>query len=311
MNTDDTGLSRRSFLKRSAAAGVTVAGWSTAAALLSGCPEDEPNAGRGEHRFATLNKLADTVLPAESGDGGEQARAFEVFFDPYYAMNGWLDEAVSELDSDCQYYYGKQFRYCSLAQRTESLAWLTQYNAPWYASDSQGKYRTIFQGLISMTKLAWLGAIVNGVGSQYVAFPGPTGGYTAAGGSTPAVGTASGNYYTDEVPASIPDNGKSSNYLTRWLHVSGTGTVRDLAATVIIEHTYIGDLKVILRSPAGTAFTLHDRQGGSAKDLHIVNRRVTAFDGQAAQGWWRLDVQDWAAYDTGSLTQWGLHITAR
>jgi hypothetical protein len=301
-----SGLTRRSFLKRSGAGGVTVLGASAASTMLAGCPSGDPNSWLDTYRRQTLDALADTILPNEAGDGGAQARAIEVIFDPYYSSNGWIDEVISEADTDCNDYYGHNFKDCTLAQRTESLQWLTTYDEPWYASDSDGKYRTAFQGMILLTKLAWFGGLVNNVGTNYLGYPGMSGGYTAAGGSTPAVGTASGNWY-QTAAVQILDN----SYNNSWLYVSGTGTVREVCVTSVIQHTYQGDLIIKLYSPAGTSYTLWNRAGGGSDDLYFTNQRITTFDNQTAQGWWRLEVQDCASNDSGWIHQFGLHLTAR
>lgn len=297
--------SRRLFLKTVGTGGVTIMGASAAATMLTGCPDDDPNYWMDSHRRLTLEALADTALPNEGiiagGDGGKECRALEVMFDPYYGENGWIDEAMSELD-----YYYPSFSSSSLSARTSALQFLTTYSDPWYASDSDGKYRTIFQGLIMLTKLAWFGGIAANNGLSYLGFPGRSGGYTAAGGSTPAVGTASGNWYQAS-PLAIPDAG----VVDSWVYVSGTGTVRDLCVTVVLQHTYRGDLVVTLYSPAGTAYTLLSRSGGSSDDWMTSNTRVTTFDNQTAQGWWRLRVEDQASGDSGWLHQFALHITAR
>ncbi len=293
--------SRRAFFSKTATGGVTLLGASAATSLLAGCPADDPNSWLDSHRRDTLNALADTILPNEAGDGGREARALEILFDPYYATNGWIDEIMSELD-----YYYPSFKSSSLSARTSALNYLTSYSDPWYASDSDGKYRTLFQGAILLTKLAWFGGVINNVGTNYLGFPGPSGGYTAAGGSTPPVGTASGNWYQTS-PLQIYDNSTTNS----WVYVSGTGTVRDLAITAIIQHTYQGDLTVNLFSPAGTSLNLWNRGGGSSDDLYWVNYPVTTFNNQTAAGWWRLEVRDNAGGDTGWIHQFGLHLTAR
>ena len=120
------------------------------------------------------------------------------------------------------------------------------------------------------------------------------------------MGTASGNWYQPN-PLAIYDNSTTNS----WVYVSGTGTVRELTVTVVIQHTYQGDLVVKLYSPAGTAYTLWNRGGGDTDDLFFVNTLVTTFNNQTAQGWWRLEVADQAGGDTGWIHQFGLHLTAR
>src|SRR6184192_4396106 len=123
-------LTRRSFMQRTGAGGVTVLGASSAATLLAGCPDASPNSWLASHRRDTLNAFCDTVLPNENGDGGREARGLELIFDPYYAENGWIDEAVSELDGNSS---NGNFSTLSLADRTSVLNYVTTYTAPWYS----------------------------------------------------------------------------------------------------------------------------------------------------------------------------------
>jgi len=299
--------SRRVFFKQAAGGGVALLGASAATSLLAGCPSDDPNSWLDSNRRDTLNALADTALPNENGDGGREARGLELIFDPYYESNGWIDEMMDEID----YYYGSNFKNGSLSYRTSALNYLTTYNDPWYASDSDGKYRTMFQGAILLTKLAWFGGVITNVGTNYLGFPGPSNRYQPSNGSlpalpSPALGSASGNYYQAN-PLAIYDNSTTNS----WVYVSGGGTVRDFAVTAVIQHTYQGDLTVKLFSPAGTSYTLWNRSGGSSDDLYFVNMKLTTFDNQTAAGWWRLEVADWASGDTGWIHQFAMHITAR
>lgn len=90
--------------------------------------------------------------------------------------------------------------------------------------------------------------------------------------------------------------------------VTNPGTVTSLKARVFLTHTYRGDLVVNLVSPAGTVHTLHNRTGGGADDLFLDGIAITTFNGQTAAGSWRLDVQDAAGGDVGSLQSWALEL---
>ncbi|RZS43669.1 aminopeptidase S [Herbihabitans rhizosphaerae] len=75
---------------------------------------------------------------------------------------------------------------------------------------------------------------------------------------------------------------------------------------VHIQHTYIGDLVVSLVAPDGTAYTLHNRSGGSTDN---INQTYTAnVAGETANGNWTLRVQDAAAIDTGTIDTWTLTL---
>ncbi|MGH3738208.1 MAG: choice-of-anchor B family protein [Micromonosporaceae bacterium] len=84
-------------------------------------------------------------------------------------------------------------------------------------------------------------------------------------------------------------------------NASATATV-----DVNIQHTYIGDLVVSLVAPDGTAYTLHNRAGGSADN--IVKTYTVDLSSEAANGTWNLRVQDAASQDTGKIDTWTLNL---
>jgi subtilisin-like proprotein convertase family protein len=116
-------------------------------------------------------------------------------------------------------------------------------------------------------------------------------------------------FNSTDVPKAIPDNNKRG--IKSNLPVTGNGTVASLALSLHITHTFIGDLKVTLISPAGTRFVVWNRKGGATHNLSIVNMPIAAFSGQAAAGNWRLAVQDLAALDVGTLDSWSLNIIGK
>ncbi len=116
-----------------------------------------------------------------------------------------------------------------------------------------------------------------------------------------------------EGPAMLPstDTPKPINDLTTtssYLSSSVTGAITSLKIRMFLTHTWRGDLVVNLVSPAGTVVNLWNRTGGSADDLLLNNVAITACNGQSASGTWRLDVQDAAGGDVGTLQSWGLEI---
>lgn len=80
----------------------------------------------------------------------------------------------------------------------------------------------------------------------------------------------------------------------------------NLQVNVRIIHTYIGDLRVRLLAPNGSAWTLHNRTGGSTRNL-IATYTVNA-SSVAANGTWRLEVYDAASGDTGYIDSWSLQF---
>ncbi len=108
----------------------------------------------------------------------------------------------------------------------------------------------------------------------------------------------------------IPDNNRTG--IERTL-TAPAGTVGRVEVSVDISHPYVGDLRVSLRSPAGTEVVLHDRAGGSADNIAATYTPATiselaALSGEPAAGEWRLHVSDRAGRDLGTLNRWRLVI---
>lgn len=71
-----------------------------------------------------------------------------------------------------------------------------------------------------------------------------------------------------------------------------------------ITHTYIGDLQIDLVAPNGTSFRLQNSSSDSAANLDktfTVNASAVA-----ANGTWKLKVQDKGAADVGTITDFKL-----
>lgn len=75
---------------------------------------------------------------------------------------------------------------------------------------------------------------------------------------------------------------------------------------VSVRHARIGDLKVELIAPNGKIFLLHDRTGGSTRDL-IKSYSINASN-ILPNGVWRLRVSDTVAGDTGRLVNWSMRF---
>ena len=109
----------------------------------------------------------------------------------------------------------------------------------------------------------------------------------------------------------IPDNDQAG--ITSVLNIADTAVIARLAVSLNIEHTYIGDLQVILTTPDGKTATLSDREGAST---HNLDKTYTSQDmpalaaliGGQAKGNWTLKVADIAQRDTGTLHHWSLDL---
>ena len=101
--------------------------------------------------------------------------------------------------------------------------------------------------------------------------------------------------------------------IERALATTSTALVANVEVSVDISHTWIGDLRVSLLSPAGTTVVLHNGDGGSSDNLvrtfTVANTPpLAALAGQPAAGTWRLKIVDAEAQDVGKLNHWRLLI---
>jgi len=116
---------------------------------------------------------------------------------------------------------------------------------------------------------------------------------------------------TSKPGKTIPDN--DQNGIRDVIIFGEVATVSSVKVSVDIHHPYRGDLRLILISPSGICVVLHDRKGGSTRDLKgtfdvssIPDLRN--FASQILKGDWTLWVQDLAASDEGRLESWDLEI---
>ncbi len=110
---------------------------------------------------------------------------------------------------------------------------------------------------------------------------------------------------------SIPDN--NSTGVRDRINFTDQAVVASLKVKVDISHTYIGDLKLTLIAPSGTAIVLHNRNGGNADNLQRTydfgsTPSLSGLAGQPVGGDWALFVQDLASADNGRLNRWELEV---
>lgn len=115
----------------------------------------------------------------------------------------------------------------------------------------------------------------------------------------------------DAVSEKIPDNNATG--ITRTLDINAPGKVKNVEVSIDITHTYIGDLKVTLKSPKGTSVDLHNRFGAGQDNLIETCSAATtpglkALAGETISGKWSLNVADLAAQDQGKLNRWSIKI---
>ncbi|MBM0742080.1 S8 family serine peptidase [Phormidium sp. CLA17] len=113
-----------------------------------------------------------------------------------------------------------------------------------------------------------------------------------------------------EIQASleIPDAGSS---IFSKIEISQNGAIDDIRVGLDLTHTYIGDLRIDITAPDGTAVTLHDHKGGSTDNIRKVYTvselpALRAFTGKRIQGTWIISVVDTWRMDVGRLNSWRL-----
>ncbi|MEU6510438.1 M4 family metallopeptidase [Streptomyces sp. NPDC046942] len=117
-------------------------------------------------------------------------------------------------------------------------------------------------------------------------------------------GGGTGSTYDNNTQMAIPDNGPA---ITSAITVSGrTGNAPgNLQVSVDITHTWRGDLVIDLIGPSGTAYRLKNFSSSDSADNVKTTYTVNA-SAEPANGTWKLQVQDQASQDTGTLNDWKL-----
>lgn len=130
-----------------------------------------------------------------------------------------------------------------------------------------------------------------------------------------------------DVPRPIRDR----STITSALEIAPSGTVRRVALSLDISHTFVGDIDISLTSPAGATIDVSSDNGGSGDDYRGTifamgcatpvtsgtapfrgcYRPETSFEALlsgAANGTWTLRVGDDAGSDEGVLNSWSLAL---
>ncbi|PZF98629.1 S8 family peptidase [Micromonospora deserti] len=135
---------------------------------------------------------------------------------------------------------------------------------------------------------------------------------TAASGSRTATytltvtGGGGGCSGTNGTDVAIPDAGAA---VSSSITISGCNRSASSASTVAVNivHTYRGDLVIDLVAPDGSAYRLKNSSYWDSADN--VNTTYTVnLSSEAANGTWRLRVQDVYSYDTGYINTWTLTL---
>jgi len=146
--------------------------------------------------------------------------------------------------------------------------------------------------------------------------------------TTPVEQLASGS--PEDLPKAILD--PPGDETLSFLEVPTGGSITDVNVVGIdIQHGYVGDLVITLRSPTGTVIVLSRNNGldgdayaGTAFDDQALRsiasgaapftgrfkpqERLAAFNSESPEGIWTLTVEDTSPQDTGALNAWALEI---
>jgi hypothetical protein len=164
-------VTRRYFLKGiTALCGTGIAG-------ISGLDlwTDTAEASQAEEwyiRLETMKAFADTIIPGPTSDpegsvGGVEAGALEVLYDPDYGIEPFIGLLSFSLNLTGLWWYGKLFKDLDIRQRTAIVLF----------KDNNALIKLIYQQAENLVKLAFYGAIINDLGTEYISFPGPAFGY--------------------------------------------------------------------------------------------------------------------------------------
>lgn len=136
-------------------------------------------------------------------------------------------------------------------------------------------------------------------------------------GSPPAAGHAVASAGELVVTASNAQRIRDYGVARQPLDVANECTITRATVDVDIRHSFIGDLRVVLRSPRGTQVTLHDHGGGSRANLvssfdwSARRGALQALAGENARGRWEMAVHDDAGADTGTFRSFTLRLGCR
>jgi subtilisin family serine protease len=95
--------------------------------------------------------------------------------------------------------------------------------------------------------------------------------------------------------------------------IGEAGTVREIQVTVAVDHEFLGDLELYLRSPSGQTLLLQNRTLGARTQLRATYTSATTPTLQkvlerSARGTWELWGIDSVKGDTGTLRSWELRL---
>jgi M6 family metalloprotease-like protein len=133
---------------------------------------------------------------------------------------------------------------------------------------------------------------------------------TGGGGGAPAAGEVRGEAKPN---LAIPDANPIG--VSSAITLAGGGVAQRVRVELDITHTYVGDLRIEVQSPAGRRVILHGQVGGNADDIKTTydsdapGSPLRSLVGQSAAGPWLLRVTDLVRVDVGTLNRWAVILT--
>ena len=162
------------------------------------------------------------------------------------------------------------------------------------------------------------------------ALTGTSSNWTQPGAPVTGDGTNFDIQYSVDLPKDISASG--TPIVTSTLEFPNAGTITDIEVyNLDVDHTYIQDLRIKLKSPSGTERILLNQICGDFDNILLSlddespntyasipcppngsdyqpNQTLATFDGENAQGTWTLTIEDLVNQDGGMLQNWGLGI---
>jgi subtilisin family serine protease len=101
--------------------------------------------------------------------------------------------------------------------------------------------------------------------------------------------------------------------VTSSIEISDRNPLRDIQISLNIEHSFLGDLEISLKTPTGQIILLQNRTLGAATQLQATYSLQTTptlkqLLNQPVVGIWQLWIVDYAQVDTGRLKGWQLNL---
>jgi subtilisin family serine protease len=131
--------------------------------------------------------------------------------------------------------------------------------------------------------------------------------FTGSGGTEPPPPPPpTGCSGTNGTNVNIPDAGAA---VTSSITISNCNRNASSSSTIAVDikHSWRGDLVIDLVAPDGTAYRLKSSSSSDSAD-NVITTYTRSLSTEAANGTWRLRVQDVYSWDTGYIDSWTLTV---